>query len=255
MRMVWRQITALALAASLFVTAGCQQGTGIGPEGPDLSSVTEFFDLLVDPGTSDFRTFQVPKTEYVQVTLVALSTEDPRQPLSVPMHLRLGRSTGTDCNELVGGSHTPGFRAQLGSVLEAGIYCVELIDIGNLPVTTGALVRVVHPAPWVLPMPQTLTSNSIITAGGSFTRTFEATAPGGLVVTLTDLQPNVEVGLGVGMDYDSEVGCRLSQVIRSTARSTPHFNLQVDPGDYCVQVFDIGNFTQTTTFALTIQHP
>jgi hypothetical protein len=245
----------MALAASLFLTSGCEQGIGVNPGGPDLQSTVEFFDLLLDPGGSSLRVFQIPKTEYVQVTLIALSTENPRAPLNVPMHLRLGRSTGTDCAEIVGGSHTPGFRAHLGSVLEAGIYCVELVDTGSLPVTTGALVRVVHPAPWVLPMPQTLTSNSIITAGGSFTRTFEATAPGPLVVSLTDLQPSVPVGLAIGMDYDVEVGCRFSQVLTTMAGPSPQFSLQVDPGDYCVQVFDIGAFTQSATFALTIQHP
>jgi hypothetical protein len=151
--------------------------------------------------------------------------------------------------------HTPGFQAHLGSVLDGGFYCVELFDVGNLGEFVGGLIRVVHPAPYVVPQPNTLTSTSSMTVDGSFTRTFTASAPGTANIRLTDLQPSVPVGLAVGVIYDATVGCRLARVMTTTAGSTPQFTLPVDPGEYCVQVFDIGNFTQDTSFSLRIEHP
>jgi hypothetical protein len=253
--MVSRLSSTLALVVCLFLASGCEQGIGINPGPIDLSSATEFFDAIVDPDGSVIVQFTLPKTEYVQVTLLAESTEDPRRPVNVPLGMRLGRSTGTGCAEVVSGVHAPGLRAHLASVLDAGSYCVQLFDVGNLTEFVGGLIRVVHPAPLVVPQPNTLTSASNMTVGGSFTRTFEASTPGTVSITLTDLQPSVPVGLGIGIIYDATVGCRLAQVITTTAGPSPQFTLQADPGEYCVQVFDIGNFTQNTTFALRIQHP
>ena len=255
MRIVSRVSSALALVASLSLVSGCEQGVGINPGPIDLSSATEFFDAIVDPDGSVIVQFTLPKTEFVQVTLLAESTEDPRRPINAPLGLRLGRSTGTGCTEVVSGIHTPSLSTQLGSVLDAGSYCVQLFDVGSLPEFVGGLIRVVHPAPWVLPRPDTLVSMSNITPRGSFTRTFEATAPGTVNVTLANLQPAVPVGLGIGVIYDVTVGCRLTQVITTTAGPNPQFSLPVDPGEYCVQVFDIGNFTQETSFELRIQYP
>jgi hypothetical protein len=191
----------------------------------------------------------------VQVTLLAESTEEPRRPLNVPMGLRLGRPVGSDCSDVLSGVYTPSFKAHLEVVLEAGVYCIQLSDVGSLSERVGALVRVVHPAPLDVPQPNTQTAASNITVGGSFGRTIEIGARGVLNITLTDLQPSVPVGLGVGLRAEGSGICRLSQVVTTTAATGPQFTLPVDPGEYCLEIFDVGNFTQLTSFTLQIQHP
>ena len=149
----------------------------------------------------------------------------------------------------------PSFQAQQSHVLDRGTYCLEVFDIGNLTEPVSVLVRVVHPAPVVQSRPGTVTASSVITVGGSASRSFDATAPGDAIITLTDLQPNVPVGLGLGMQNTGGRGCRLTRVITATARAAAHFTTFFDPGTYCVEVFDIGNFAQTTSYTLQIRHP
>ena len=232
---------------------GCQQL--IEPTEPDLSSTQDFADEVLEVGGSFELTFEVPKIEFTQVTLVAIFTSDPLKPLEVPLTLKLGQPAESGCSSIVTTLTGPGFAAQQGVVLNPGVYCVEVSDPGNLTEAVSVLVRVVHPAPIVNPRPGTVNSSSVMTVGGRASRSFDATAPGSASITLTDLQPSVEVGLGIGMQQTDGTGCRLSQVIRATARSAPHFTRQFDPGTYCVEVFDIGNFTRNTTYSLRVQHP
>ncbi len=257
MRTVSQLTVALALAAGLAGFAGCQRSTGTAPGPIDLTSTTEYFTGILDPNASVTFTVTILKTEYTQVTLLTETTNDPNAPITAPLNVRLGTSTGTGCTPIEDTTTTPGFKAQIGRVLEAGIYCVEVFDTGTLPEIVNVLVRVVHPAPIVRPRPGTETAASNIFPGGSVERTFEATAPGVARVTLTSLDPNVPVGMGIGVQFTDEDGteCRANRVITTTPSSTPQFTVDVDPGTYCVRIFDLGNFTGMTTFGLTVQRP
>jgi hypothetical protein len=255
MRIVQTCKTVVALGVAL-AALGCD-GLGINdPTPPDLESATDFIEAVVDVDGTHFDAFDILKTEYTQITLIGILTADPKRPLDVAMGLRLGRPSAEGCSPLVVTNAAPSFQAHQGMVLERGTYCLDVFDIGNITEQVTVRVRVVHPAPIVQPRPGTVTSSSVITVGGSATRSFEATGPGHATVTLTNLQPNVTTGLGLGIyDSSSSNGCRLTRVIETTARSSAHFTAFFDPGSYCVQVFDIGNYTQTTSYTVQIQHP
>lgn len=254
MRIVSIRRALLAFGACLAI-AGCQ-GFGINePTPPYLESVEEFLDGTLEVGSSVVVAFEVPKVEYVQITLVGIFTSDPLKPLDVPLSMKLGQFAETGCSNMITTTATPAFAAHQGVVLNPSSYCIEVSDPGTLTEAVYVKVRVVHPAPVAVGQPGTVSASSVMTVGGRASRSFDATVPGAAMITLTDLQPNVEAGLGLGLQQEGGFGCLLTQVIKATPRSTPHFTRQFDPGTYCVEVFDIGNFTRNTTYTLRVQHP
>jgi hypothetical protein len=212
-------------------------------------------DGRLEVGSSLIVAFDVPKVEYTQITLLGIFTADPLKPLDTPLTMRLGQLVDTGCSNMITTTVTPGFAAHQAAVLNPSTYCIEVSDPGTLTEAVNLLIRVVHPAPVTAARPGTVTASSVLTVGGRASRSFDATVPGTAMITLTDLQPNVEVGLGLGLQQSGGFGCLLTQVLTATARSTPHFTRQFDPGTYCVEVFDIGNFTRNTTYTLRVQHP
>jgi hypothetical protein len=250
-----RTLVVLVLAA--LATAGCDRlfVDPNDPTPPDLESVTDLLTDELEVGGERVFVLDILKQEFTQVTLVGVFTADPRQPLNVPLRLSLGPATAEGCTSTTSAEVTPAFNAHLRAVLEPRTYCIVVSDPGTLTGNVGVMVRAVHPAPIARESPGTVTASSNITINGAATRTFDAAVPGTAVVTLTNLQPSVPVGLGMGIQATDGTGCRLTQVMTATARSTPHFTRPVDPGTYCVSLYDIGNFTQTTSYTITIAHP
>lgn len=254
MRIVSIRRALLAFGACLAI-AGCQ-GLGINePTPPDLESAEELLDGRLEVGSSVVVVFDVLKVEYAQITLLGIFTADPLKPLDVPLTMKLGQFVETGCSNMITTTVSPAFAAHQGVVLNPSTYCVEVSDPGTLTEAVNLIVRVVHPAPVTMGQPGTVSASSVITIGGRASRSFDATVPGTAMITLTDLQPNVETGLGLGLQQSGGFGCLLTQVIKATPSSTPHFTRQFDPGTYCVEVFDIGNFTRNTTYSLRVQHP
>jgi hypothetical protein len=100
--------------------------------------------------------------------------------------------------------------------------------------------------------PMTENWSSVIAPGGASTRTFTLNAAGTIVVTLT---AGPTVGLGVGLPRTNGGGCRLGLSVNASPGATPQINTQADPGQYCVQVYDLGTLTDPIGFALKIEHP
>jgi hypothetical protein len=250
-----RTLVVFILAA--LATVGCDRlfVDPNDPTPPDLESVTDLLTEELEVGGELVFVLDILKREYTQVTLVGIFTTDPRRPLNVPLRLSLGPATAEGCSSTTSAEVTPSFSAHLRAVLDPRTYCIVVSDPGTLTENVGVMVRAVHPAPIAQGNPGTVTASSNITMDGASTRTFDAPVPGTAVVTLTNLQPSVEVGLGMGIQATDGTGCRLTQVMTTTARSAPHFTRPVDPGTYCVSLYDIGNFTQTTSYTITIAHP
>jgi len=183
----------------------------------------------------------------------------PKKPLDVAMGVRVGLFTETGCstdNPALDQQLRPSFVAQMGAVMGLGTYCVEAYDLGNITESVTVMLRIVHPPPVTSVKSATDVSGSNVTVSGSSSRTFEVTGPGLASITLTDLQPSVQTGLGIGFQQSDGTGCKLTRSIVTAARNSPaHFAEQFDPGTYCVQVFDIGNYTRTTSYVFRIEHP
>jgi hypothetical protein len=104
--------------------------------------------------------------------------------------------------------------------------------------------------------PTTSTFASLLTVGGSASRTFTASAAGTVTVTLTNAAgPFNIVGLGIGIPNGGVSRCTLSTALNTTAGSTAQIAARVDAGTYCVAVYDVGTLPAAIDFSVTIVFP
>jgi hypothetical protein len=111
------------------------------------------------------------------------------------------------------------------------------------------------PTPRTSPVTETFSSNLVVQ--GAVWRIVTAAQTGTLTATLTTTdQPSTVVGVGLGVKSGSGVtGCLLNSSVTATAGSAPQLSAQVDAGDYCVKLFDVGALSSTMSFTLTIVYP
>ena len=100
------------------------------------------------------------------------------------------------------------------------------------------------------PDPAIFTSQLV--RGGSASHQFMRSTAGNIQVTLTDLNPAVVVGLGVGIPRPDGNGCNLTRSVDTTAGSSPQITITADAGTYCVKIYDIGQIAERATFSIRI---
>jgi len=104
--------------------------------------------------------------------------------------------------------------------------------------------------------PTTSVFASRLTPGGAVSRSFGATTTGTVTVMLTNAAgPTTVVGLGIGVPTTGIAKCALSTAIQTASASTPQISAAVDPGQYCVTVYDLGTLTSTIDFSVTLVYP
>lgn len=105
--------------------------------------------------------------------------------------------------------------------------------------------------------PVTETFNGQFLPGGTAARAFTAASSGTVSITLTQIGPQADavVGLGVGIPQSAGTGCLLTQTTQTGASSSPQLTVPVDAGSYCVRLYDTGTLTATVAFTLTIVRP
>ena len=174
--------------------------------------------------------------------------------------------------------------AQISVPTTAQSYCINIADPGNLSqaatspsassipkMNVKALViaslvaiagascsnsnttpTVVNPTP--APSPVTSAFTSRLSVQGSTARMFTASKAGPVTVTLVSAGTPV-VGLGLGVPYGGIASCSLYTALNASPKPAPQITTQVDPGTYCVVVYDIGTLTDTINFEVTIVYP
>ena len=138
-------VGAVALAASTAFAAACGGGSSSSNvTAPTGTVTTETFNGTVQVGGIDSHNFTVAVAGSVSITLVSTS---PQTTLTMGLGVGTPSSTGT-CSFLSGGTTlTPaGSTAQLTGTLNAGTYCVAVVDQGNIApgVTLSYTVTVAH---------------------------------------------------------------------------------------------------------------
>jgi hypothetical protein len=123
-------------------------------------------------------------------------------------------------------------------------------DNGPLPTTTDTTTTTT-----TVTSPVTETFASQLFVGGYAFRSFTAAKAGTSTVTLTTVGSSTtqKLGMGVGIPDASGSGCLFTRSIETAAGG--QISANVDPGVYCVRVWDLGTLTQTTTFTVTIVRP
>ena len=103
--------------------------------------------------------------------------------------------------------------------------------------------------------PVTETFSSQLSVGGYAFRSFNAASAGTATVTLTSAGSSsaLKLGLGLGIPDVSGSGCLFTRSIQTAAGG--QISASVDPGIYCVRVWDLGTMTQAISFTVTIVRP
>jgi hypothetical protein len=96
---------------------------------------------------------------------------------------------------------------------------------------------------------------SALTVGGSSIATFTVAQSGTVSVTLTSLGVAGPVGLGIGTPNGTTSCVMTSSSASVLPGGSPQISTTENPGNYCVEVFDPGTLTASTTFSITVVHP
>lgn len=104
--------------------------------------------------------------------------------------------------------------------------------------------------------PTTAAFQSRLAVNGAASRTFSVATAGNVTAMLTNAGgPFTVMGLGIGVPLGGVANCTLSSSVNTASGSTPQIVAAVDPGTYCVAIYDVGNLTGPTDFAITISYP
>lgn len=130
------------------------------------------------------------------------------------------------------------------------------LSLGVLTVGCGKDNTTTPTTPTTPTGPTTSVFASRLTPGGAVSRQFGATTTGTVTVMLTNAAgPTTVVGLGIGVPTTGIAKCALSTAIQTASGSTPQISAAVDPGQYCVTVYDLGTLTSPIDFSVTLMYP
>jgi hypothetical protein len=134
---------------------------------------------------------------------------------------------------------------------------VAALGAASLTIACGKDAATTTATPTPAPTsPTTSTFASRLTVNGAVSRTFTATQAGTVTVLLTNAGgPFTRVGLGLGVPTTGVARCALSTAMVTTPGATPQISAAVDPGAYCVTIYDIGTLADTIDFSLTLVYP
>ena len=101
------------------------------------------------------------------------------------------------------------------------------------------------------------TWSSTLAPRGTSSRSLVIPTAGTVTVTLASiaLPATTEVGLGIGISSPGGSGCFLSTSINASVASASTLTTAVDPGTYCVALYDLGTLTEVVGFRVSISHP
>jgi hypothetical protein len=137
-----KPFSALGLALVLIAAAACG-GSSSSPAvlTPTGTTTTDTFNGIVSVGGVSINNFTITVGGAVSVTLLSAGP-----PPTITMGLGIGTPSAGTCALLSGGSTltTPGTTAQLSGNLAAGLYCVEVVDVGNAAGPISYTVSVAH---------------------------------------------------------------------------------------------------------------
>jgi len=252
-----RFIVSLAAAGALafaFTATGCSSlytaPTAVVPTN------SQFKTALVAPEGSTFSTFTLSATMTVGVTLVSVVSNATGQVLSPTMQLLLGRPTSaTTCSPVSAKVVTPALAAQIQVSLNAGTYCIDVQDFTlTEPGVVSVRINTSTSAPTnISPSATTDIFSSTLGAKGSATHQLAVFYNGSATVTLVSAGSADTIGLGFGA-WDGQT-CRFFSLLTATPSANPLLSTTVDPGNYCIHVYDLGLLTAPILFTIDTLHP
>jgi hypothetical protein len=123
---------------------------GDSPTAPDDTSMVAatvsptVFEGTLDLNESRFYSFTVSQSGSVTAYVASLTLVGHRDALVVPVRLGVGVPRGEGCAITASVETSPALVTQLTTTLSAGIYCVNISDIGSLPGAAVFSIRFRH---------------------------------------------------------------------------------------------------------------
>ena len=127
------------------------------------------------------------------------------------------------------------------------------VVLGVTLVTAGCADPIAPATPTPVSPTVAETFSDTLIVGGSNLHLFTVTAIGGVKVTLPSLQPSAAVAIGVGT---LGVGtCSLIDHLETVAGPGVQMSGTITvPGQYCVEIIDIGNLVEPAVYTITVLH-
>ena len=140
--MTFVRYSALLLA---LLGAGCDE-TPTEPSSTTSTPTrsTESFETTLARGDSMFYSFTVGSAGTVSVTLASVVQQGRTAASSTPLRIGLGTPEGEGCTVTDSVDAAPALTPQLSVTMAAGIHCVSVADVGQIPGTVIAAVRFSH---------------------------------------------------------------------------------------------------------------
>jgi hypothetical protein len=133
---VQRDVRAALLCAVAVIAAACGSDTPTTPTTATTSPVTETWSGIVGPGGAVTRSFDTTQSGTLTVTLMSGDA---------PLGLGIGvpRSLNAGCRLTISQVDAPGLSVSIPA--DAGSYCVEVFDNGDVVKQAAFSVQIVHP--------------------------------------------------------------------------------------------------------------
>ena len=121
---------------------------GDNPTAPDDTETATVsptvFEGTLDLNGSNFYSFTVSQSGSITAYLASLTLVGHREALVVPVRLGVGVPKGEGCGVTQSVDTSPALVTQLTLTLGAGIYCINISDIGALPGAAVFSIRFLH---------------------------------------------------------------------------------------------------------------
>jgi len=102
------------------------------------------------------------------------------------------------------------------------------------------------------PVASTQTFSGTLQPGGSASFNFTVNVESTATLGITALAPQSTVTMGIGVGQFATTCTLFSSVENAKAGST--YPVDLTPGAYCVEIYDLGNLTGPNTYTLTVTH-
>ena len=103
------------------------------------------------------------------------------------------------------------------------------------------------------PDPITRTFTGALSINGAVTHPFTTQAGGTVIATLSAIDPAVTAGLSLGTW--NGLSCHIIIPNDQAVAPTSVTGTVAATGDLCVRIYDVGRFTGSTTYTLSVLHP
>jgi hypothetical protein len=111
---------------------------------PETAPTTTVFAGTLGVGESGFYSFSPACATSVRVLLGSLAPTGTNSPSPIAVGLGLGVPTGTGCGLTTSTVASSALASQIVSQVAAGLYCVEIFDVGNIKAPLDYTIRLVY---------------------------------------------------------------------------------------------------------------